>query len=78
MKVYRFKNNKIDFLKHRRNTRELFYCEGDLSAFTVEEEKTFPELVKLMQDGKIAVFTVYFMHYRQYIEFRNKYIKDCI
>lgn len=97
MKVYRFKNNKIDFLKHRRNTRELFYYEGDLSVFTVEEEKTFIELVKLVQDGKIAVFpiyekqetdnikghieygfTVYFMSYRQFIEFRNKYISECI
>lgn len=93
MKVYRFKNNKIDFLKYIRNTRELFYYEG----FEVEEEKTFTELVKLIQDGKIAVFpiyekqeidniknhieygfTVYFMSYRQFIEFRNKYISECI
>lgn len=58
MYVFKLKENyKHSELLYRNNTRELFYYAGDIATDT--EEKTYKELVELVQSGKIAVFPIW-------------------
>lgn len=60
MQVFKLKENyKHSELIHRNNTRELLYYEGDIARFTDTEEKTYKELVELVQSGKIAIFPIW-------------------
>lgn len=64
MQVFRLKDNYrdkngINYLSHIKNTRDLFYYDGDIVRVTITEEKTKKELVELIQDGKIAIFPIW-------------------
>ena len=60
MQVFKLKENyKHSELLYRNNTRELLYYEGDIARFTDTEEKTYKELVELVQSGKIAIFPIW-------------------
>lgn len=59
MQVFKLKENyKHSELLYRNSTSELFYYEGDIARFTDMEEKTYKELAKLIQLGKIVIFPI--------------------
>lgn len=58
MYVFKLKENyKHSELLYRNNTSELFYYAGDIVTDT--EEKTYKELVELVQSGTSAIFPVW-------------------